>query len=285
MKILFCTDGSEISYNAIKNCAKWLRGSVVDVICVVDWSYLPDSVVIEDTGFVNSCRNIADDILRYSEKIIESLNLQLGEKIKQCGGVVECIIETVNRNNYDLLVLGSNGKKGLQKWLGSVSKSVFYETQVANYISKRKNNSQKILFATDGSDDFFKVSDYVIKNFDLTGKEIYLCCVIEDPDLLFLSGTLDDNWKTAIDKKQNSDALFALKKLKIKFEDSGLKVKILQVLPGIPEKSIIDYSKSEDIDLIVTVSHANRNKRRFLIDAVSGKIVENVKSDVLVIKL
>ena len=46
MHVLFCTDGSKISFNALRNFAKWTKGAVVDVICVIDWSFLPDEVTI-----------------------------------------------------------------------------------------------------------------------------------------------------------------------------------------------------------------------------------------------
>ena len=58
MRILFCTDGSRISFNALNNFAKWSKGAIVDVICVIDWSFLPDEVSIQEDGFATSCANI-----------------------------------------------------------------------------------------------------------------------------------------------------------------------------------------------------------------------------------
>ena len=47
MKVLFCTDGSKISFNALHNFAKWApENTIIDTICVIDWSFLPDDVVI-----------------------------------------------------------------------------------------------------------------------------------------------------------------------------------------------------------------------------------------------
>ena len=67
MRVLFCTDGSKISFSALRNFAKWTKGAIVDVICVIDWTFLPDEVSIEQTGFANSCANVADSILAYAE--------------------------------------------------------------------------------------------------------------------------------------------------------------------------------------------------------------------------
>lgn len=68
MRVLFCTDGSKISFNALNNFARWSKGAIIDVICVIDWSFLPDEVSIEEDGFANSCANVADNILNYAEK-------------------------------------------------------------------------------------------------------------------------------------------------------------------------------------------------------------------------
>ena len=68
MKVLFCTDGSKISFNALHNFAKWSKNAIVDAICVIDWSFLPDDISIEAEGFSINCANIADSILEYTKK-------------------------------------------------------------------------------------------------------------------------------------------------------------------------------------------------------------------------
>ena len=67
MNVLFCTDGSEISFRALRNFSKWARNAEIDAICVVDWSFLPDSVAIEDSRFETSCANVAGSILEKVE--------------------------------------------------------------------------------------------------------------------------------------------------------------------------------------------------------------------------
>ena len=151
MKVLFCTDGSKISYYALHNFSKWAKDVIMDTICVIDWSFLPDHVIVEAEGFNNSCANIADDILEYTKKEIEANGILCGEIFKQCGSAVESIIEQSAKEKYDLILLGSHGKKGIQKWLGSVSREIAYSEGLSTYISKEENSGKKILFATDGS--------------------------------------------------------------------------------------------------------------------------------------
>ena len=116
MKILFCTDGSKISFNALKNISQWIKEATIDTICVIDWNILPDEINIEDKNFSHSCANVADTILDYAEDEIYKLGMHIGKRIKNCGSAIESILEQAEKENYDLILMGSHGKKGIQKW-------------------------------------------------------------------------------------------------------------------------------------------------------------------------
>ena len=96
MKILFCTDGSQISFNALKNISAWIKDATIDTISVIDWSTLPDEINIEDKSFSSSCENIADSILDYAEEEILKLGLNMGDRIKICGSVIETKLKKLN---------------------------------------------------------------------------------------------------------------------------------------------------------------------------------------------
>lgn len=285
MKVLFCTDGSKISYDAIENFSKWTTSeTTVDAICIIDWSFLPEEVIIEETGFVNSCRNVADSILEHAEKVITSLDLTAGKKIKLCGAAVESILDQAEKEEYDLIILGSHGKKGLQRWLGSVSREVLDAADLPVYISKNKNLSNKILFTTDGSETSYTVTEQALKILNLSGKEVYLCTVTENPDLLFLEGTLDSNWMMAIRTQQEIYSEHAVKKILELFERYNIEVKQSRILEGTPAKSIIGYAEEISADLIVLGSGRKTKMQNFLLDSVSKRVVEHTKSDTIVFR-
>ena len=285
MKVLFCTDGSKISYDAIENFSKWTTSeTTVDAICIIDWSFLPEEVIIEETGFVNSCRNVADSILEHAEKVITSLDLTAGKKIKLCGAAVESILDQAEKEEYDLIILGSHGKKGLQRWLGSVSREVLDAADLPVYISKNKNQGNKILFATDGSEASYTTTEQAIKALDLKGKEVYICTVTENPDLLFLEGTLDSNWMMAIRTQQEIYSEHAVKKILELFERYNIEVKQSRILEGTPAKSIIGYAEEISADLIVLGSGRKTKMQNFLLDSVSKRVVEHTKSDTIVFR-
>ncbi len=284
MKILFSTDGSKISYEALNNFLYWVDSPVIDVICVADWTFLPDNINVEGSDFAIKCANSADSILEYSEKFIKDRGAKLGCTIKMCGVPVDAIIETEQEGNYDYLVMGSNGKKGFQKWLGSVSQELASVSKTSVFVSKGINNSNSVLFALDSSELSENVILKSIENLNLVDKEISLLTVYEMPEYLFLEGNLDSNWVVDVERKQKAEALKILEKYEKIFSDKGIKISYKSALKGRPSQVIEDYSRKHNIDLVVTGVRNKKYYSRFFISSVSKRVLENVDSDVLIIR-
>lgn len=284
MKILFCTDGSKISFNALKNIAYWIKQATIDTICVIDWNILPAEITIDEENFSFSCANVADTILDYAEEEIKNLGLQLGNRIKNCGSAIESILEQSEKEKYDLILMGSHGKKGIQKWLGSVSQEIINSSKISDYIAKKENNKKKVLFTTDGTECSLSVIGEIISDIELSDKEVHICMVNEDPNLLFLEGTLDTNWLLDIQKQQYMYASNAIESIKKIIESRGIEVNQSTILTGIPAQEIINYAKNNDIDLIILGSRNKSKMDRFLMGSVSKRILENVVSDIWLVR-
>lgn len=284
MKILFCTDGSKISFNALKNIAYWIKQATIDTICVIDWNILPAEITIDEENFSFSCANVADTILDYAEEEIKNLGLQLGNRIKNCGSAIESILEQSEKEKYDLILMGSHGKKGIQKWLGSVSQEIINSSKISDYIAKKENNKKKVLFTTDGTECSLSVIGEIISDIELSDKEIHICMVNEDPNLLFLEGTLDTNWLLDIQKQQYIYASNAIESIKKIIESRGIEVNQSTILTGIPAQEIINYAKNNEIDLIILGSRNKSKMDRFLMGSVSKRILENVVSDIWLVR-
>lgn len=284
MKILFCTDGSKISFNALKNIAYWIKQATIDTICVIDWNILPAEITIDEENFSFSCANVADTILDYAEEEIKNLGLQLGNRIKNCGSAIESILEQAEKEKYDLILMGSHGKKGIQKWLGSVSQEIINSSKISDYIAKKENNKKKVLFTTDGTECSLSVIEEIISDIELSDKEVHICMVNEDPNLLFLEGTLDTNWLLDIQKQQYMYASNAIESIKKIIESRGIEVNQSTILTGIPAQEIINYAKNNEIDLIILGSRNKSKMDRFLMGSVSKRILENVVSDIWLVR-
>lgn len=283
MNVLFCTDGSKISYNSIINFSSWVKDFSLDILSVVDWSCLPDSISIENSEFASQCSTSANVILDYAETYLKEMGLNVAQKIKICGEAVDTILDLVDSGKYDFVVLGSHGKKGIQKWLGSVSQEVASSANISSYISKNINNRKKVLFAVDNSELSAKVVLNSLNFLNLEDKEIYLATVYEIPDYLFLEGNVDSTWILEIEKKQEQASRLLLNSFEKSFIEKGFEVKDKLIFRGVPSQEIINFSNKEDIDLVVTGIRTRKHLSKFLLGSVSKRILENVKSDVLIV--
>lgn len=283
MNVLFCTDGSKISYNSIINFSSWVKDFSLDILSVVDWSCLPDSISIENSEFASQCSTSANVILDYAETYLKEMGLNVAQKIKICGEAVDTILDLVDSGKYDFVVLGSHGKKGIQKWLGSVSQEVASSANISSYISKNINNRKKVLFAVDNSELSAKVVLNSLNFLNLEDKEIYLATVYEIPDYLFLEGNVDSTWILEIEKKQEQASRLLLNSFEKSFIEKGFEVKDKLIFRGVPSQEIINFSNNKDIDLVVTGIRTRKHLSKFLLGSVSKRILENVKSDVLIV--
>lgn len=283
MRILFCTDGSEISSNSFHNASQFIKEAIVDPICVIDWSFLPTSMNIESESYSKTYENIADSVLNFAHKMIEEKGFTLGNKIKSFGSAAEGILEQIENEDYDLILLGSHGKKGLQKWLGSVSRQVISNTTVPVFISKKKTKSKNVLLTVEGSEHSLNAVKQVINLLDLQGKEIYIISVKENPELLPMEATMDKNWLDSIEKQQKIHATKAINMAKSLLEESQLQLHNEAILTGNPAQKIIDFAEKEKIDLIVMGARTRTDLSKLLLGSVSKRVLENVSSDVIVI--
>lgn len=283
MRILFCTDGSEISTSAFHNATYFIKDAIVDPICVIDWSFLPTSMNIEADTYSKAYENIADSVLIFAENMIEEKGLTVGNKIKTFGGAAEGILEQIERENYDLIIIGSHGKKGIQKWLGSVSRQVISNTTVPVFISKKRTGSQKILLTVDGSEPAFNAIKHAMKLFDLKGKEISIISIKENPELLPMEATMDRNWLDSIEKQQKIHATKAINKAKMLLEEAQIGIQNEVILTGNPAQKIIDFTQKEKTDLVIMGARTRTDLSKLLLGSVSKRVLENVECDVLII--
>lgn len=231
-------------------------------------------------GFANSCANVADGILDFAQKEIAKTNLIFGQGIKRCGEAVDSVLEQIDKEKYDVILLGSHGKKGIQRWLGSVSRDVVNSSEVSSYVSKYENRAKKILFATDGTDNSKLAVTNSIKYLNLNGKEIYICVVNENPNLLFLEGAMDSHWLLEIETQQLKNADRIIKDVKSKLEEYSLPVEKDAVISGIPAEKIVDFIREEQIDLVVM----GTRKKAKIRGSVSRRVLEITSADVFIVK-
>lgn len=124
-KILLATDGSEHSKRATENAlhiGKCSSGSKVEIVYVIDHDKVKSDVLSNwNTAEIgDKHKNRLKDI----EKMAKDSNVAYETKILY-GEPGPVIVDYANKNNVDVVVIGSRGLNGLQEFvLGSVSHKV-----------------------------------------------------------------------------------------------------------------------------------------------------------------
>lgn len=285
MKALFCTDGSDISFNALENIKYYKKSIEIDVLCVIDWHFYPMYMSYPEQDFINTYEKIATNVLKLASNTILEKGYTIGELKKSWGNASEEIIKQTKKTQYDLIILGSHGKKGVKSWLGSVSRQIVNQVPTPIFISKKTLPNKKILFTADGSEN----SKYTIKKalelLDFSNKEIYTVTVMEDISNLPIEITGNKEWFNDYLKKRNCFAQNVLRDMSSTLKGYQLSVKKERMLIGAPSTSILEEIEKEGIDLVIMGSHSKDKFSEFLLGSTSKRVLEKTTSSVLVISL
>jgi nucleotide-binding universal stress UspA family protein len=153
MKILLATDGSDYSKAAVKAVADrpWPEGSIVKIITAVEIPYTPTTEVwvLPDSYYSdleNAAKAQAEAAIKDAVEQIRSgktAGLEIIGEIKS-GSARNVILDEAERWDADLIVLGSHGYSGLQRFLlGSVSYAVATHAHCSVEIVRRKEAGKK----------------------------------------------------------------------------------------------------------------------------------------------
>jgi len=153
MKILLATDGSDCSKAAVNSVAErpWPEGSEVKIVSATEipnapvteaW-VMPDNYYTELDG---AAKARAEKAVKEAAERIKSGNasgLEIVTEVKK-GHAKDVILDEAERWDADLIVLGSHGYSGWQRFLlGSVSHAVATHAHCSVEIARRKPHAEK----------------------------------------------------------------------------------------------------------------------------------------------
>src|SRR5262245_8884659 len=153
MKILLATDGSDYSKAAVNAVAErpWPQGSEVKIISAMEIPYAPttEAWVLPDSYYSELdrvAREQAEAAVKDAVERIESgkaSGVEISTKIIS-GSAGEVILGEAERWDADLIVLGSHGYSGWQRFLlGSVSHAVATHANCSVEIVRQKPQVEK----------------------------------------------------------------------------------------------------------------------------------------------
>ena len=283
MKALFCTDGSEISFSALDNIASYCKELVIDILCVIDWNFYPMYMSYPEKDFINTYDELATKVLNHASEYIKQKGQITGELKKVWGNASEEIIKHAKNSQYDLIILGSHGKKGIKSWLGSVSRQVVNHLHEPVFVSKEKTENKKILFTADGSLGSKHAIKQGLQLLNFNNKDIYTVTVMDDVSTLPIEVTSNKEWFNDYLQKRNCFSQNVMRETAGIFKEHNLEIKEQFSLIGSPSAVIIDTIEKKEIDLVVLGSRSKDKISEFLLGSTSKRVLEKVKCSVLIV--
>jgi nucleotide-binding universal stress UspA family protein len=198
----------------------------------------------------------------------------------------EDIVSYVEGEEIDLVVMGTHGRRGLQRLLiGSVAEEVL-RTAPCPVLTVRAGDEQpsawnvrNILAPVDFSDASLQAVKHT-KELALTyGAQITLLHAVEEvmyPSAYGLE-MADVPGPEVIDRVENGLAELAR-------EEIGYEHVVVDSAIGYAPSTILDYAEDNDVDLIVIATHGRSGIERLLLGSVTERVVRRASVPVFVVK-
>lgn len=142
--ILVPVDGSDISFSAVKHAVGLAKAfnckiTAISVIAEDPFSgadFYYTAGMLQD--YFKEAYNNAQQALEKVNEIATVEGVNIETSIKKGMVSAETIIDAAEELNVDLIVMGSHGRKGFQKWLlGSFAQDVLSQTTLPVFIVKK----------------------------------------------------------------------------------------------------------------------------------------------------
>lgn len=292
MKVLFCTDGSDISLYAIEKALKFIKKDfVVDIVTVIEISFLTNFITFPyetEEGFPEY-KNTAEEFLEKSANLIQMRKFEVGEKYLLEGNTVDEILNLISNGSYSAVILGSHGKKGFKKWLGSVSSKISQKSPIPVLVVKPFNavnfveGKKEFLITADGSKNSYVSIETSLKILDFSEVSVEILTVKSPVQDFPVEIRDDEEWLCSCLKKQDEIMNEILDKTAKILEDNNVKEIKKTVITGYPVEEILKHTENNCKDLIIMGSHGREGLSYFILGSVSKAVLENTSCPVLII--
>ena len=228
---------------------------------------------------------VVDALEREGQRLVEATV----ERVSQRGVTVEgevvqgdpagTISGYAEQYAYDLVVMGTHGRSGLERYLlGSVTERVVRSSSVP-VLTLRKDDTvtyppERVLVPTDGSEDASVAlglgTDLVVD----TAGTLHLLSVVEVGGLgIDVRSTIVDELDDAAGRTVEEAATTA--------REAGVADVVADHDVGTVWRTIVDYVEAEDIDLVVMGTHGRSGIERALLGSVTERVLRATPVPVL----
>jgi nucleotide-binding universal stress UspA family protein len=271
MKMLMCTDGSSHAAEALRFGALIAREA-------------RDTVTL--LGVVES-----DDEERKVARMLERTSNALCEDVPHIdslirhGHAAEEILKETEENEYDLVVVGSRGRRGITRFLlgSTAARLARYCPSPVLLVKGKRRNLSRILVCTAGAASGEKDAEFAGRIASLTGASVVVLHVMSQLPLGPECQVSDlENSTEALLLTDAREAIHLRKDLQI-LEDLSVEGEP-KVRHGLVVDEILAEAREGSYDLIVVGAHAASGLQRFMLTDTTEQLVMGSDRPVLVVR-
>lgn len=293
-KILFPTDFSRCSLQALEHAlmlSKYYKSELhlTSVYTLYDNQSTLINTIPDFKDFYTAVLDY------YADKLKSIVDQQDGQGVKliakQLRGVsaAETILEYETDNDIDLIVMGTNGRRGIQHvFLGSIAEEVvrFSKCPVLTIREQEKKVDlgavERILIPIDFSEHSKIALTYGEEIQNIYSTKIDVLHIFEDmnhPVYYHSSEKEIEEFKNKLIKNSRSSIQRFLNEAK--FEQNETEVHFRE---GHVAREITKFIEENNIDLVIIPSHGQSGLEHFLLGSISEKVVRRSMCPVLTVK-
>jgi nucleotide-binding universal stress UspA family protein len=261
-------------------------GATIHALYVLESGRIP----IQDGSqwVLDDLAGVGEVALERVEKRARAAGVGTVETVEREGAPHREILSYVEEAGIDLLVMGTHGRKGLDRYLlGSVTEKVVRASPVPVLSVKRKGASQPpieysdVLIPTDGSEGAEAAVDHGIAFAETVGADVHGLSVT---DVRATVPNVDVGSQTEVHDLLEAEGERATDYVDTQGSEAGLDV-TTAVVRGTPYAQIREYVAEHDVDLIAMGTHGRTGLERYLLGSVAEKVVRTADVPVLTVRL
>jgi nucleotide-binding universal stress UspA family protein len=284
--ILLTTDGSEHARRAAEHGAVLARefDATAHVVNVVDIQAAGGPFDAGGVGkeFVNRLESEGEKSIEEIREILSDVPIQT--KILR-GTPSEEILVYAEKNDVDLIAMGTHGRKGVNRYTGSVARRVLRAADApvltvrATEDSRTPDSYDDVLVPTDGSEAAAEAIDHGVAIAEKSGGRVH---TVNVADTGGITAALGSSRKEKLREKLKAEGEKAVKEVAAKAEKAGLET-ATAVVEGSPSKTLLSYAEKHGIDLIAMSTTGRTGIGEHLLGSTAERVIRRAETPVLAV--
>lgn len=230
----------------------------------------------------------ADQVESGLESAVESVaDLGRSDATLQTGVVRgrpgEAIVEYVQREGVDLVAMGTQGRRGLRRFVtGSTTEHVVRHAHVPVVTVRQVETPpvtdyDRVLVTTDGSDHAGAAVDHAVAVADRFDATLHALSVVDISALASGSPTVAP---TRLLEQFQERGEAATDEIAERAEAAGVAA-VTEVIEGFPGSAILEYADEEGVDLIAMGTHGRTGVDRLLLGSTTERTIRRAEVPVM----